>query len=167
MEMATLADQPRDNPGVIVFPPLIALAVLAIGVPLDLFAPFDLLNAVPPALRVVAGGAMIAVGLWIERSGEREMKRIGTNVRPSQPTLALATEGVFARTRNPLYVGVSLTLFGIAFVFALEWTPMLFALGLILLHYGVVLREERYLERKFGDDYRRYKERVARYWSPR
>jgi len=54
-------------------------------------------------------------------------------------------------------------LLGIVIGFALEWAFLLLIASLVLLHYGVVLREERYLERKFGDDYRTYKKSVPRY----
>src|SRR4029077_9806432 len=91
-------------------------------------------------------------------------RRIGTNTRPSQPTLALATTGIFTWTRNPMYVGGSLALLGIAIGFALDWVILLLAASLPLVHYGIILREERYLERKFGDEYRRYKTKVPRYW---
>jgi hypothetical protein len=52
------------------------------------------------------------------------------------------------------YVGGSLALLGIAIGFALDWVILLLVMSLPLVHYGIVLREERYLERKFGDEYR-------------
>ena len=95
---------------------------------------------------------------------DRIFQRIGTNVRPSQPTLALATTGMFTWTRNPMYVGGSLALLGIAIGFALDWVYLLLVVSLPFVHYGIILREERYLERKLGDEYRRYKMKVPRYW---
>jgi protein-S-isoprenylcysteine O-methyltransferase Ste14 len=79
------------------------------------------------------------------------------------PTLALATTGMFTWTRNPMYVGGSLALLGIAIGFALDWVILLLLVSLPFVHYGIILREERYLERKFGDEYRRYKTKVPRY----
>jgi protein-S-isoprenylcysteine O-methyltransferase Ste14 len=93
----------------------------------------------------------------------RIFQRIGTNARPSQPTVVLATTGMFTWTRNPMYVGGSFALLGIAVGFALDWVILLLALSLPLVHYGVILREEHYLERKFGDEYRRYQAKVPRY----
>jgi protein-S-isoprenylcysteine O-methyltransferase Ste14 len=46
---------------------------------------------------------------------------------------------------------------------ALDWVLLLLVLSLPLVHYGIILREERYLERKFGDEYRRYKTKIPRY----
>jgi len=75
----------------------------------------------------------------------------------------LVTEGVFGLIRNPLYVGMSAALCGIALIFALDWLSLLILPSCVVLHFAVVRREERYLERKFGEAYRRYKERVPRY----
>jgi len=62
-----------------------------------------------------------------------------------------------------MYVGGSLALLGIAIALALNWVLLLLVLSLPLVHYGIILREERYLERKFGDEYRRYKTKIPRY----
>jgi protein-S-isoprenylcysteine O-methyltransferase Ste14 len=78
-------------------------------------------------------------------------------------TTALATEGIFGWTRNPLYSGGVLAVLGIALVFALDWLVLLILPSLVILHFGVVRREERYLEQKFGDRYRLYKLHVSRY----
>jgi protein-S-isoprenylcysteine O-methyltransferase Ste14 len=63
-----------------------------------------------------------------------------------------------------MYVGGSLVLLGVAIGFALDWVLLLLVASLPLVNYGIILREERYLERKFGDEYRRYKTKVPRYW---
>lgn len=83
--------------------------------------------------------------------------------QPAPPTTALATDGTFRWTRNPLYSGGTVVMFGIALVFALDWLLLLIVPSVLLLHFGVVKREEQYLERKFGDQYRHYKLNVARY----
>ena len=62
-----------------------------------------------------------------------------------------------------MYVGMGLAVIGIVIAFAFEWTLFALVVGALVMHFGVVLREERYLERKFGDEYRRYKQSVPRY----
>ena len=79
---------------------------------------------------------------------------------PWKPSLALATAGVYATLRNPMYVALAMLVGGIAVALASDWMLVLVIPMFAVLHYGVVMREERYLERKFGDDYRRYKERA-------
>lgn len=152
-----------DTPGVIVFPPLIPLIVLVVGVAADLLISLGFLSPVPVVARIVIGLALIGIGMWLAISAERVMKRIGTNVNPFQPSLALAKQGIYGHMRNPMYVGMSLALLGVVVMFALEWAFILFVGSLLVLHFGVVMREERYLEAKFGDDYRDYKRSVPRY----
>src|ERR1700730_14056168 len=71
---------------------------------------------------------------------------------------------LYAWTRNPMYLGGAIALLGIAIGCALDWVPLLLVLSLPLVHYGIILREERYLEREFGDEYRCYRKKVPRYW---
>ena len=153
----------KDVPGVLVFPPLIPLAVLVVGILLDWLLPIGLLNPIPLAVRIVVGGALFLLGLVSGIVGNLTFDRIGTNVNPMRPALKLAEEGIFAHLRNPMYVGMALAVLGVVIGFALEWTFFALIVGALVMHFGVVLREERYLERKFGDDYRRYKSSVPRY----
>jgi protein-S-isoprenylcysteine O-methyltransferase Ste14 len=159
-----MTDTSRDTPGVIIFPPLVPLSVLVAGIVLDSLVPLDLLAHVPFQVRIVAGAIAFVVGIGVVIGANRIFRRIGTNARPSKPSLALATNGVFTWTRNPMYFGGSLALFGIAIGFALDWVLLLMIVSLPLVHYGIILREESYLQRKFGDEYRRCKAKVPRYW---
>jgi protein-S-isoprenylcysteine O-methyltransferase Ste14 len=159
-----MADTSRDTANVLIFPLLIPLSVLMVGVVLNFSVPLWLLAHVQFPVRIMVGAISVAVGFWMVIGASRVFQRIGTNVRPTQPTLALATKGVFTWTRNPMYVGGSLVLLGIGIGFALDWVVLLLLLSLPLVHYGIILREERYLESKFGDTYRRYTTNVPRYW---
>ncbi len=158
-----MPDNEKDAPGVIVFPPLLALIVLVAGAILDWLFPLAIISVVPVAPRAVVGAALFALGLTIALMGERAFRRVGTNVNPFRPALSLAGQGIYARLRNPMYLGMGLIVLGIVVGFGLEWTFLLLIAGAFVMHYGVVLREERYLERKFGDDYRAYKKTVPRY----
>jgi protein-S-isoprenylcysteine O-methyltransferase Ste14 len=159
-----MTDTSRDTPNVVIFPPLIPLSVLVVGVVLNFFMPLGLLAHVLFLVRIVVGAIAFVIGIGMVIGANRLFQRIGTNARPSKPTMALATSGMFTWTRNPMYVGGSVALLGIAIGFALDWVILLLVVSLPLVHYGIILREERYLERKFGDDYRRYKTKVPRYW---
>jgi len=153
-----------DTPNVVIFPPLIPLSVLVAGVVLNFLIPLGLLAHVFLLGRIAVGAIAFVAGVGMVIGANRIFQRIGTNTRPSLPTLALGTTGIFTWTRNPMYVGGSLALLGIAIGFALDWVVLLLVVSLPLVHYGIILREERYLERKFGDEYRRYKTKVPRYW---
>ncbi len=157
----------KDTPGVIAPPPLIALAVLVAGLLLDWMVPADLLTrSLPFGTRIVIGIVLAGVGLALAVTARQTFVRAGTNVEPWKPALQLVTGGVFAWLRNPMYVGVTLLLIGLALALASDWMLGLTLLACLILHFGVVRREERYLEAKFGEDYRAYKARVPRYGWP-
>jgi protein-S-isoprenylcysteine O-methyltransferase Ste14 len=159
-----MTDSSHDRPNVVIFPPLIPLSVLVVGIVLNFSMPLGLLAHVLFLGRIVVGAIAFVTGLGMVIGANRIFRRIGTNTRPSQPALALVTTGIFTWTRNPMYVGGSLALLGIAIGFALDWVILLLVASLPLVHYGIILREERYLARKFGDEYRRYETKVPRYW---
>jgi protein-S-isoprenylcysteine O-methyltransferase Ste14 len=152
-----------DTPGVLVFPPLIPLSTLLIGTWLNRVLPLNGLSRVERPWRLAGGGLAMLAGAAVLASGARALMRLGTPIRPSQTTLAIATEGVFDRTRNPMYVGGGLAFAGLAIALASDWVLLLLLPSFLLLHNGVVVPEERYLERRFGEPYRRYKARVPRY----
>jgi protein-S-isoprenylcysteine O-methyltransferase Ste14 len=154
---------PNDRPRLLVFPPLILLAVLALSIALQWLVPLGVLARLEPAARIAGGGAAVLIGLALTTAGARTLRRRGTNVNPLYPALALATDGIYRWTRNPMYVGGAPLMLGLAVVFALDWLPLLMVPAWLVLHFGIVRREEQYLEQKFGEPFRRYKARVPRY----
>ena len=118
--------------------------------------------------RLFLGGVLFAVGLALMLGGGHYFSLAKTNIPPYKPALYLVTDGLYAFIRNPMYVGFGFMLAGLGIAFASDWTLVLMIPAAIVLHRGVVLREERYLEAKFGDPYRQYMMRVPRYgWPPR
>jgi len=148
-----------DTAGVIAPPPLLYAAGLIVALVLQGFWPLRIAGSMMPGL----GLAALIAGLAIAVTGRQAMKAAGTNVNPFQPTTAIVASGPFRFTRNPLYLGLTLVYVGLAFVFNTWWALILLPLILVVMHFGVVLREERYLERKFGTPYREYRWKVRRY----
>jgi protein-S-isoprenylcysteine O-methyltransferase Ste14 len=74
----------------------------------------------------------------------------------------LITTGVFALSRNPIYVGFALVLVGQFLVFP-NWVPLAYLVGGVLLFHRQVLREEDFMRRHYGDEYEQYCARVRRY----
>jgi protein-S-isoprenylcysteine O-methyltransferase Ste14 len=152
--------QKDDTPGVIAPPPVIYLGFLAIGLALDHFWPVRFLpqpwSTPLAAILIVLGAVFVALGV-------RELRRVGTHVSPHQPTAALATGGVYRYTRNPLYLSLTLVYLGIAVAVNGLWLLLLAIPLLLIVRYGVIGREERYLEGKFGEAYRQYRMRVRRW----
>ena len=158
-----MADDGRnggDTPGVIAPPPLIFAGGLAAGLAINLLRPTPFLTRV---LSRLFGWPLVISGLLLGLWGFREMRRTGTNVDPYHPTTAIVEAGPYAFTRNPLYVAMTLVYGGLsARANALPAVALLPAV-LHVVHHYVIKREERYLERKFGEEYVRYRERVRRW----
>lgn len=153
-----------ETPGVIAPPPLIALAAVVLGLALDWLLPANPLRVVLglPG-RLALGGFLMASGLGLAIVAERAFHRIGTNVAPWKPALGLAAIGPYAHTRNPMYLGLALFVAGLGIALGSLWVLAMLVPAALVMHYGVVRREERYLEQRFGDDYRRFKVAVPRY----
>lgn len=160
-----------DNPGVVAPPPLIYAGGLAAGLfAKSLFArkgrsanhPFPA-SFLPRGLSRGLGWLLILVGVGVGALGFREMRRARTNVDPREPTTAIVTGGPYRFTRNPLYLSMTLIYSGIAARANALPAVLLLPLVLFVMRRGVIEREERYLERKFGDEYLRYKARVRRW----
>lgn len=150
----------QETSGVIAPPPLIYLAGLVIGLLLSAAAPIPFL---PRGLAHVFGGILIVVAVGVAFWGFRVMLHARTPVNPWEPTTALVTTGPFRFSRNPLYIALTLCYLGIAIAAQALWALALEVPVLIVIQRGVIDREERYLERKFGAEYLRYKERVRRW----
>jgi protein-S-isoprenylcysteine O-methyltransferase Ste14 len=151
-----------DVAGVIGLPPLIFLGFLAAAAVLEAVVPLPLLaaHAFP---RYLAGAALAAGGLVMIAMGTRRFLAAGTNIPPTLPTTALVVDGIYRRTRNPLYLGTTLVYLGLGVAAGSLWAIGLVVPLMWVINVGVVAREERYLERKFGDAYRAYKARVRRW----
>lgn len=158
-----------DTAGVIAPPPLIALAAVVLGIVLDRLLPaFVLSLTLSLPLRILLGAILLGGGAALAVPAERAFRAAGTAVKPWKPSSVLVTGGIFQWLRNPMYVGLVCGLAGIAILLASDWTMVMTVGFALVVHVGVVKREERYLESKFGDAYRRYKARVPRYgWPPR
>jgi len=143
-------------------PPLFYLACIVLGFALDRLLTLPL--SFPDALvSWTAGGALIAAGLAIGAAGIRNFSRASTPVRSNQPVRALVTTGIHGWSRNPIYIGMFLIYGGIGLAGRSPWILILVLPLVLILHYGVVAREEAYLERRFGNAYRDYKARVRRW----
>jgi len=149
-----------DSPHVIVLPPLLYVAALAAGLLLNWGVPQPIL---PGDVRYWVGGALATIGVLIAAWARSLLERAGTNVNSMLPTTAIVTTGPFRFSRNPLYIALNLMYVGLALLTNAGWVLALIVPVLLVMHYGVIRREERYLDAKFGDAYRAYRARVRRY----
>ena len=144
-------------------PPLLFLAALVLGFALDRLLPLPLTHPQLTSIGWTAGGALIAIGIAIMAAGIRNFAHADTPVPSNQPVRALVTNGIHGWSRNPIYVGMLLVYAGIGIAARSPWILILALPLFAILRYGVVAREEAYLEGRFGETYRAYKANVRRW----
>lgn len=152
----------KDHPGVIAPPPLIFAAFLAAGLALDFFV-VRVPTGVPALPRYVVAALIAAAALTLGFNALFGFRRAGTSPEPWRPTTAIVTRGAYRITRNPMYAGMAMLYLAAAIACDSVVVLVLGLPLLLVIRYGVIAREERYLEAKFGEDYRRYKESVRRW----
>ena len=154
-------DDTADTAHVMVRPPIAwGLAVIA-GLALHWLAPLRFLAARLPAGWL--GALVFILALALFAWAIVTITRAGSNVPTSRPTTAIVDSGPYRFTRNPIYVAMVLGLIGLAIGFDDLWLLIMLVPFALLIRYGVVAREEAYLERKFGEAYRAYRSRVRRW----
>lgn len=154
------------TPGVTVRPPLLLLGALLLGFGLDHLA--SLPRPIPGTglvhmISAIVAGALAFFGVAVFAASIRNFTRAGTPVQGTRPTRTLVTTGIHGWSRNPIYLGMLFFLVGIGIAVRSSWILLLVVPLAITLRYGVIAREEAYLERRFGDTYRDYKARVRRW----
>ena len=150
-----------DNPGVIAFPPLIWLIGAVASALIHFFVfPISIMNY---NVSLVCGIVLVILAPMLAISAVVTFKKVGTNVHPSEPALTIARGGPYRFTRNPMYLALCFLQVALGF-FLNDWIALLFVVPLaLILHFGVVLREERYLTAKFGEPYLELKRDVRRW----
>src|ERR671912_587879 len=150
----------QDKTGVVAPPPLIYLAALVFGLLLNRRSPTTFL---PRTVARLLGWPLLGGGVLLSGWFEWAMGRPDTRTTLNKPVSHIATEGPFRYSRNPAYLSMTMMYTGIASLANALWAIVLLPVALLVIERGVIEREERYLERKFGEEYLSYKARVRRW----
>jgi protein-S-isoprenylcysteine O-methyltransferase Ste14 len=132
-----------------------------VGLALNWLLPLPFVPAAVPAgwLGAIVFALAVALFAWAIAT----IARAGSNVPTNRPTTTIVDTGPYRFTRNPTYLGMFLGLIGLAIAFDNLWLLMMLVPFALVIRFGVVVREEAYLERKFGDAYRGYRSRARRW----
>jgi protein-S-isoprenylcysteine O-methyltransferase Ste14 len=154
-----MTDEP-DNPGIRVPPPPVYLLALFLGLLLDRKAHVPFL---PRGVARVLGWPLVGGGIALAAWFVRTMRGVDTTIRIDKPVSSLVQNGPFRYSRNPGYVALAMIYTGIAVLRNALWAILLLPLVVYVIQREVIEREERYLERTFGEEYLAYKARVRRW----
>ena len=151
---------PRDTVAFRLWPPIAIGAPVLVGwlVTLALGDPVD-----PGEWRVPLGWALVVFFVVWNGWALSLFARHETGLLPGQPTNAIIEEGPFRVSRNPLYVGLLALYLGLALLAPTLWGLVLFPAAVLLIHWGAIRPEERYLHERFGAAYEDYTRRVRRW----
>ena len=149
-----------DHPHVLAPPPVIYGLFLAAGLGLNYLLPTVVLPAV---FCYPVGGVLFVSGLCLVVAAIRRFHQANTPVEPWKESRAIVMDGPYRYSRNPIYAAMSSMYLGVGFAVNSLWILALFVPLIVVMRHGVIAREERYLEKKFGDTYRSYKARVRRW----
>jgi protein-S-isoprenylcysteine O-methyltransferase Ste14 len=155
-----MSTQPTSS-GVRIFPPAIHVAAIAIGFLLQWAAPIPIFGKVF-GLRILSV-LLLAIALGLIVWTAVLMSRAGTTPNPTRPTTALVIRGPFRFTRNPMYLAWELIVVGVGLAANAPWVILMAVPAALLTRRLVIDKEERYLDTKFGAEYRDYKSRVRRW----
>lgn len=149
-----------DSAGVIAPPPVIFGVPLAVALYENRSNPLAVMS---PRFAMITGGAIVVVALILLVAAFIQFRRARTTIMPYKPTTAIVESWPYSFTRNPIYLAMAVIYIGIAIFFNSLWPFLLLPLVLLVIQRGVIEREERYLEGKFGSDYVDYRSRVPRW----
>jgi protein-S-isoprenylcysteine O-methyltransferase Ste14 len=152
-----------EGADVAIKPPFLFLGALVLGCLLTLVVPLGPGLGQANTLAFIVGLTFVLIGIALAALSVRRFHLAGTSIVPGEPSTALVESGPYAFTRNPIYIGFVLAYFGLAIMLTSLWVLLLLIPVLAILQRGVVEREEAYLERQFGEAYRKYKTRVPRW----
>jgi protein-S-isoprenylcysteine O-methyltransferase Ste14 len=139
--------------------PLLYLAGIVGGWLLQQLRPLPVLTRLPS---VWLGALLVAAGFSVGLAGFVECQRCRTSVRPDRPSATVVSTGIFRYTRNPMYLGFTIVELGAALLLNSAWVLLLLVPAVVLTT-SVIAREEKYMERRFGEAYLAYKASVPRW----
>ncbi len=134
-----------------------------IGAALQFVFPMTFGDGMFALVRIFFGSVLVVAGILVVIATRRAFHAYQQPTDPGQPTSKLVTTGVFAYSRNPLYLGGVCVLVGLALMLSLVWGLILLLSACVAAHFILIRPEERYLATKFGDDYRSYAATVHRW----
>ena len=152
----------KKTAGVIFPPPFIYLISIIAGIIVNLAWRIKIFpySGIP---RIILGIAVILIAISIFINAFKALEKAKTPIQPYKPTLKIVKQGPYSFSRNPVYLSFSLAQIGFALLLNNLWVLIALIPAILAIHYGVILREEKYLENKFGKEYISYKKSVSRW----
>jgi protein-S-isoprenylcysteine O-methyltransferase Ste14 len=152
----------KDNPGVYIPPPLIYVAVFFAAILLQRILPIGNSFFYTTVSRII-GAVIIITSLFFSFPSIRQFFRTNNTLITIKPSNSLQISGIYSMSRNPMYVSLVLLYTGLSFILGNWWNLILLPLLVLIVQEYVIKREEKYLFRRYGQQYLDYKTKVRRW----
>ena len=153
----------KDHPGVYIPPPLFYFAIFYFALLLEQECPFGV-DFLRRETTQFIGWVLCFIGAGVGGMTLLQFIRSRNSIVTIKSAHSLQTTGVYAYSRNPLYVSLFFLYFGMAVFWGNWWTFILSPFLVMIMKLYVIKREERYLRRRFGKEYKLYKRSVRRWF---
>lgn len=151
----------QDRPNTFPWPPVLYALALAGAYLLHGLTPLPPLLGRP--LAELLGWPLVVSGVCFGLAAIVRFRVLGTPIDPTSRATKLATAGIYALSRNPMYVGAVMALFGLGLATHWTWLVVLALILPFLLTRLAITREEAYLVKHFGAEYDAYRSKVRRW----
>lgn len=152
-----------EHSDVAVRPPVLILGALLLACVLELLWPLGPGLAGGTYRPILIGLVIALLGATLVARAHNQFTGVGNAVSPRKPTATLVVKGVFAWTRNPIYIGLATVYFGLVLALTTVWGLFLLPVVIAIFQRAIIPAEERYLDSRFGEDYRAYAAKVPRW----
>jgi len=152
----------KDNPGVVIPPPIIYIAIFVASLFIQKLFPLDR-NFFYSEIAANLGIVLILSAVVFAAPAMIQFIRSKNPIVPVKSASSLQTNGIYSVTRNPMYMGLLLLYIGIGITKGNWWTIFMIPLVILIVQFYAIRREESYLERQFGEEYINYKKKVRRW----
>ncbi len=152
----------KNHPAIYIPPPLIYVATFCAALLIQKLVPLNKHFFNTTTAKVI-GLAVILMGLFFNFPALRQFFITKNTIVTIKPANSLQTTGIYALSRNPMYISLLLFYTGISFIIGNGWNFILLPVLFMVVQEYIIKREESYLERRFGQQYLDYKFKVKRW----
>jgi protein-S-isoprenylcysteine O-methyltransferase Ste14 len=156
-------DNKKDNPGVFIPPPLFYICIFLLSFVLQRLYSIKQAFFFHSLIAIILGVIFILTSLIFSIPALLQFFKSKNTIVPIKPASSLQVSGIYSISRNPMYLGLLLLYIGMALIFGNWWTVFLIPVLVLLVHFLIIIREEKYLLRAFGSSYSEYIRKVRRW----
>jgi protein-S-isoprenylcysteine O-methyltransferase Ste14 len=152
----------NDSPRVYIPPPLFYVATFFAAVFFQKLLPLNKAFFLTTTSKTI-GAITILIGLSFNFPALIQFFKTKNTIVTIKPANSLQTTGIYSISRNPMYISLILIYAGLSFILGNWWNFILLPFLFLIVQEHVVKREEKYLERRFGQQYVDYRSKVRRW----